>query len=251
MSRTLGPLAAEFSQPESAKFTAPLVLVHGLWDDLHSWRRFSGFLSHRGWRCVAVGWPNGDASASLGGRERDLRLALDELGDLAIVIGHDIGGLIALRCADRARAAIAMAPLVPGAPSAALAGAGTWAQRLRGAARSPVRAHAEAYPRGGRRTESIGLLSEITAAAAADGLPAASERRLVVAGADDPVTPPAAARSLAGIVGAEFEVAGGLHALHLDDGWETVAGLVHRWIIKSLGEDLLAFYEEAWADREP
>lgn len=251
MSRTLGPLAAELSQPESAKFTAPLVLVHGLWDDPQSWRRFTGFLSHRGWRCIAVGWPDGEASRSLAGRERSLREALGQLEDRPIVIGHDIGGLIALRVGDRARAAIALAPVVPGGASSLLAAAGTWWQRLRGGARSPSRSLAAAYPRGARRTESMDLLSELTAAAV-DYVPnAGSVPALIVAGADDPVVSPSVAESLAGVSAAEFEATAGRHAIHVDDGWESVAGLVHRWIIKNLGEDLLAFYEEAWADREP
>lgn len=249
MVRSLGPLPVELSQPESAKFTAPLVFVHGLWDDQQSWRRFTGFLSHRGWRCISVTWPAGDVGGSMAARERALCAGLDELENRPIVIGHDIGGLIALRVAERARAAIALAPVGSGATSTLLAAAGTWWQRIRGVARSPARSLAASYPRGGRRTESMDLLSEL---AAARHVPIpATVPVLIVAGADDPLVPASDARSLADATSAQFEVVAGRHAIHVDDGWESAAGLVHRWIIRSLGEDLLAFYEEAWADREP
>ena len=49
----------------------------------------------------------------------------------------------------------------------------------------------------------------------------------------------------------DIEVVAGGHALHLDDGWEERAAIIHRWLIRNLGEELLALYEEAWADRDP
>lgn len=251
MSRQLGPLPVESSQPESAKFTAPIIFVPGLWDDLQSWRRFTGFLSHRGWRCVAAGWPDGDARVSLAGRERLLREALRGVDERPIVVGHDVGGSIALRVADCARAVVALAPVAPGAAPFLATESGTWWQRLRGGDRSPARSLAAAYPRAAGRTESTQLLSELASAPSADMAAADGAPLLVVAGAGDPVVPSAIARSLAQTAGAAFDVVPGGHAIHLDDGWEATAGLVHRWIIRSLGENLLAFYEEAWADRDP
>jgi len=250
MAQTLGPLTAEFGRPESTKFTAPLVLVHGLWDEPGSWRRFTGFLSHRGWSCVAVGWPERVRSASLVEREAMLRQAIDALDDRPVVLGHDMGGLLALRTADASRAAIALAPLVPGLPMP-IAQAGTWLQRVRGASLSPGRAFASSYP-AARQTEDPAVLRDLAdgpAAGTASG-PSAT-LALVVAGADDPVSPPESVRSIASAFGAAIEVIAGAHALHIDDGWEVTAGLIHRWLVKSLGEDLLALYEEAWADRDP
>lgn len=251
MAQTLGPLTAEFGRPESTKFTAPLVLVHGLWDEPGSWRRFTGFLSHRGWSCVAVGWPDRTRSASLAERETMLRQALDALADRPVVLGHGMGGLLALRTADASRAAIALAPIVPGS-STPVARAGTWLQRLRGASLSPGRTLASSYP-AARHAEDPALLRALADGPAASTASGASTAKLalVVAGADDPVTRPESVRSFASAIGASTEVIAGAHALHIDDGWEVTAGLVHRWLVVSLGEDLLALYEEAWADRDP
>lgn len=250
MRSTFGPLAADLSEAERAKFTAPLVLVHGLWDAPHSWRRFMGYLSHRGWRCIALGWQDSAHRQSLGHTRQSLAAALDELGEAPVLLGHDLGGLLALEVAERSRAAVALAPLIPTATTS-LEGAGTWLQRLRGGARSPGRSLADQYP-SARPTESIDLLRDVAELGAIAGVDDAGDRppRLVVAGADDRLAPASAARALAAVCAADFEVVPGGHRLHLDDGWEERAATVHRWLIRSLGEDLLALYDEAWADRE-
>jgi hypothetical protein len=67
----------------------------------------------------------------------------------------------------------------------------------------------------------------------------------------DAVTTAPLARLLADAVGAEFDVFPGLgHPTHRQKNWEDRVGQVHRWIVRSFGTDLLALYEEAWADRD-
>lgn len=247
MARTLGPLDVELTEAERAKFTAPLVLVHGLWDDPKSWRRFMGFLSHRGWRCFAVGWPRAEQRATLAARRDSLARALAELGDHPILIGHDLGGVLSLQLAERARAVVAIAPLTS-ASSEAVAGSGTWMQRLRGSDRTAGRGLLVHYP-AGQHVEPAALIDEV-AAESTQPVRGAAAPRLVVAGDADSLAPPDSTRSLAAAAGAQIEIVPGGHALHLEDGWETAATTVHRWLIQSLGEELLALYEEAWADRE-
>jgi len=251
MAKTLGPMMVEMSDAESAKFTAPLVLVHGLWDEPRSWRPFTSFLSHRGWRCHSVGWPQ-EVRESLAGRTDALRRAIAELDEQPIVIGHDLGGLLALRTADLARAVVALAPLVPAevsaGPMAALSAAGSWLQRLSGGDRAAGRKLSAAYPIGGAKEP--GALLDALASEAAEPAVAADAPRLVISGDADPLIPTAAASALAEAHGADFEAVRGEHALHVKEGWEAHVGRVHRWLIKSQGQDLLAFYEEAWADRE-
>ncbi len=251
MAKTLGPMVVETSDAESAKFTAPLVLVHGLWDEPRSWRPFTSFLSHRGWRCLSVGWTPATRE-SPASRAGALRQAIAELDEQPIVIGHDLGGLLALQVADLARAVVALAPLVPAGvsagPMAALSGAGSWLQRLSGGDRVAGRRLSAVYPIAGAKEPSAlleALASEAGAPAGASDAP-----RLVISGDADPLIPPAAASALAEAHGADFEAVPGEHALHVEEGWEAHVGRVHRWLIKSQGQDLLAFYEEAWADRE-
>jgi pimeloyl-ACP methyl ester carboxylesterase len=247
MARTLGSLDVELTEAERAKFTAPLVLVHGLWDDPKSWRRFMGFLSHRGWRCFAVGWGLAEQRATLVARRESLARAIAELEDLPILVGHDLGGVLALQLAEQARAVVTIAPLTS-ASCEALAGSGTWLQRLRGSDRTAGRGLVAHYP-AGKHIEPAALIGEV-AEGSMQPPPAGASPRLVVAGDADSLAPPDSTRSLAAAAAAQIEIVPGGHALHLGDGWETAATTVHRWLIQTLGEELLALYEEAWADRE-
>jgi hypothetical protein len=38
--------------------------------------------------------------------------------------------------------------------------------------------------------------------------------------------------------------------LHRDEAWEKRVAIVHRWLVRNLGADLLVLYEEAMAERE-
>ncbi len=247
MRSRLGPLQAEVIDPESEKFTAPMVLVHGLWERAPVWRRFAGYLAHRGWRCVAV--ERRAEAADLAAHVRDLRAAMTALAAPPVVVGHDLGAGLALHCADVARAVIALAPLVGppiATPPDVLRHAGTWLARWRGA---PLRA-----PRGRWRSaypvrdvaEPAALVRQVLAGDPRLAVPASAVPRAVFALQDDEITAVAAAQALAQHVGAELQVIGGAgHAVLSAPGWEASVAAVHRWIIQRLGVDLLAFYEDA------
>lgn len=244
----LGPLLAEVTDPESEKFTAPLVLVHGLWERAPAWRRFAGYLAHRGWRCFAVE-RRADASADLTVHAGDLRAALAALAAPPAVIGHDLGAVLALHCADAARAVVALAPLAGppfAAPPGALQRAGSWLTRLRGAPlRAPRGRWRSAYP-AGDITEPAPLVWQVLAGEPKLPVPASAVPRAVFVPQDDEITSAAAAHAIAQHVGAElYVVRGAGHAVLSAPGWETHVAGVHRWIIQRLGVDLLAFYEEA------
>src|SRR5262245_21398394 len=133
-----GPLLAEITEPESERYTAPLLLLHGLWERASQWRRFAGYLAHRGWRCLALE-RRADVT-DLAEHVGDLRAAVAVLGSSPVIVGHDLGAVLALHCADRARAVVALAPLVGpplAPPPPALLQAGSWFARWRGA---PLRA---------------------------------------------------------------------------------------------------------------
>ena len=67
--------------------------------------------------------------------------ALAALGRDAIVVGHGLGGLLALNAAEhpRVRAAVALAPMLPGFRSPLVMGAANWPARLLGRALKPPR----------------------------------------------------------------------------------------------------------------
>ena len=246
MSIAIEEVTAEVTAPESERFTAPLLLVHGLWARAPVWRRFAGYLAHRGWRCIALERRAGVADVAA--HVADLRAAIAALEAPPVIIGHDLGALLALSCADSARAVIGLAPLV-GPPLAAAAPAlrhaGTWVARLR---RAPLRAPRGrwrgAYP-GRDVVEPAALVHQLLSGAPA-AAPSGAPVGAVFAMRDDEITSVAAARALAQHVGAELhEIAGAGHAVLAAPGWESCVATAHRWIIQRLGVDLLALYEES------
>src|SRR5262245_48804239 len=177
---TIGPLRAEITRPETEKFTAPLLLLHGLWERPPAWRRFAGYLAHRGWQCIALA--RRDDVSDIGVHLADLRAAIAALDAPPVLLGHDLGGVIALPCADVARAVAAVAPLV-GPPLVAtmpaLEHAGSWLARLRGAPlHAPRGSWASAYPTRDV-AEDAGLLKQILAGALPPGSAAGEIPRAV------------------------------------------------------------------------
>ncbi len=238
---------------QSAKFTASLVLVHGLWSTAAIWRRAMGFLAHRGWTCHAVTLPRAAAISAANGfdaYESALTHLILKFPSPPILIGHDLGGWLALRCRKLARASIAIAPILP--PS--LSG-----QTL------PIR-----IPRSwlGLRTAAPSVPPSNAGSSFFDGgisgLTTAEPRRvvefllqgnwpapvrqdtpaLVVAGILDRLTPFDAARQLAQGIGADFVSVEASHAMLSSPGWEKRFGDAHRWLIQTLGEALLVPPEE-------
>ena len=256
MERRIGPLRAEVIEPESQKFTASMVLVHGLWSTASIWRPFMGYLAHRGWRCIALQLhhdPSGEPTDPVAAQVERIRGAVAALEAPPVLVGHDFGALCSLRIAEVSAAVAALAPLIPrplaAAGSPSLAQAGSWIERRR---RRPLRA-----PRGHwRRSYPPGTYTAGESAALIRALldqPMELTRipdhvpSLVMSGDEDPVTPVAHARLLADHVGAELDVqphSG--HALPSDPGWEQRVSALHRWLIQRLGRPLLALYDESW-----
>ena len=63
---------------------------------------------------------------------------------------------------------------------------------------------------------------------------------LVLAGATDQLAPPSDVERLAVQVGARFRcVNGASHAMPWEPGWEQRVAEIHRWLIQTLGDELL------------
>lgn len=246
---------------ESPKFTAPLLLIHGLWCTARVWRSFMGYLAHRGWGCQALNLrPHNDASFR--NPIREVRFA-DYLGAVRqviaacdappIVVGHDLGGLLALCCRAHTRATVALAPLVPRsiAPTSirALFGLRSRVAVLRSRPLPAPRgklgvAYFGSGVPGGTAPDSGWVVREL---AREDlrvphdvGAPA-----LVLAGGRDPFCPPNALARLADYFGATLrQVDGAGHAMPWEPGWEQRVSEIHRWLIQTLGDALLANRED-------
>src|SRR5262249_20450875 len=123
MERRLATLRAEMSAPERNKFTAPLLLLHGLWSGGWVWHKLAGALSQRGWECWALdlrGRPGSKTVEKIGQIQledysEDVLMAAQHLWASPIICGHDLGALLALLTAAQVqpRALICLAPLLP------------------------------------------------------------------------------------------------------------------------------------------
>ena len=263
MQRRVGDTTVESLASETTKFAAPLVLVHGLWCSAVVWRKFMGYLAHRGWTCHALNLRgHGDA----GGRDQigGVRIA-DYVSDLQqiialcdtapVVIGHDLGGLLALMCpAATTRAVVALAPLVPHAIGGSVRPAvlSSWQARIamwRGRRLPPPKGKLGAeyfatVPPGGATADSTlaarELVDDVFHLDVGD-----EGQTLVVAGECDRFSPPTAVERLAQHVRAQFRIAERTgHAMPWATGWEQQAAATHRWIIRTLGEPLLLLRDD-------
>jgi len=254
-------LNATVVRAESGRYAAALVCVPGLWAGPVVWRRFAGYLAHRGWEShlVDVATVAGDVAAR-GAAVAEYAAAR---GVPAVVLGHDAGGLVALAAASAAAAVVLVAPLLPAsAPARTLAARRGAVLPLVLGQPVPPPDLAAAGPLcgelpppecaaivGGLRPESAAVLRDV-ARGRFRPAPLGDVPALVVAGDRDPLLPPVSAALLARTIGAEqATIAGGGHWLLGGTAWQPTVDTVHRWIVRRLGESLLEFYAEAMADR--
>jgi pimeloyl-ACP methyl ester carboxylesterase len=178
----------------------------------------------------------------------ELRQVLATLEAPPVVVGHDLGGLLALHLTD-ARAIVALAPLVPPplGGSRALLRAGRILDRWRGKSLPPPRgAWRGDYSEEPVVREPAAVVRDLIAKPwMPESLPS-DVPALVLAGERDRVVDSDSAAKLAAAVGAEFQLCAEVgHAMLTDSGWEERVSTVHRWLIRRLGAPLLALYEEA------
>lgn len=257
-------LTSETLHAEGARYAASIVCIPGLWAGPAVWRRFAGYLGHRGWECHLL-----DLRPIRGGIAARAAAVGEYVGSLAtpaVLLGHDAGALVALAAAGRQPAAgvVMLAPLAAGSREA---------QRLISSPRrllSLVLGGAVQPPDGSTaagwidvgdpvRSQVLAGLALEDAASVRDvawgrvptARPADGSPVLLVAGDLDAFLPMQAAESLAGSVGAELRVLEGVgHWPLAGAGWQATVALVHRWLVQRLGVALLELYEEAMAERD-
>jgi len=240
---------------ESPRYGASLLLLPELWAPARLWHAAASFLGHRGWEGQMLELRG---AGDLGARVAAVVEHARALPARPVLIGHGAGAIVALEAAraGAGAAAVLLAPLLAGsAPLRTLT-------RRRDAIASvllgrpmppPPAAHFGDPP----ATVASQLAPETTRAVldVVRGRPPASGAigvPVLVAGGDrDPLLSPEAAAALATRVGGEHLVLpGAAHWPLVESRWQQTVDLLHRWLVRQLGEALLELHAEAMAERD-
>jgi pimeloyl-ACP methyl ester carboxylesterase len=262
MDAAIGRFTAQLERPALLRFALPIVLVPELFTTRAHLATLIGFLATRGWEVYAPDYravEGHHGTPSIGRLDFRGSLALLDEAIAAIdrdviVMGHGIGGLTALAIADRprVRAAIALAPAVPGFPTPLLLRPAVLFALL---ARAPLRP-----PRGKRLNDFLadaetfqrpGLIKDLVADAGRVALEMARGRvriarfaeaapRLIVVGDSDPFAPIARVSQFAGEIGARLvTLAGRGHWIIGGRVIDRVVSEAERFLLRTLDPELL------------
>ena len=94
--------------PERRSRRKPLLFIHGELTGSWVWERYLGYFAGRGWEGHALNLRNhywsqtaDPATLSFDTYTEDVVAAIERLGPSTVVVGHGMGGLLALKAAER------------------------------------------------------------------------------------------------------------------------------------------------------
>lgn len=266
---TLGRIPAQRELPEPVKFAWPIVLLPEIFATPRHLALVLGYLASIGWevfvpdlRAVYGKGPTPPLEklrfnelAALAGE------ALEGIGRDAVIFGHGVGGLIALKLSahPRVKASVAYAPLVPGFRTPIVGGIGNRIATMLGRPIKPpsgrvlfeLIADSDPFTREGL----INAMVPDSGALAADVMTGAIEfapsdkaaPRLVVAGDSDILAPLQETTNFAESIGAKLAtIRGRGHWLIGGRALERAINETQRFLVRALGQDLLLLYPEEW-----
>jgi pimeloyl-ACP methyl ester carboxylesterase len=267
MPQSIPGLWAERYPPAQTKFKSSLLLVHGLWSGAWCWQSWATHFCNLGWESVAIdlrrrspqNLTEGPQRLSFDDCVRDLKEVIHSFSTPPVLLAMDVGALMALKALEEKEASTLI--LVSPSPPANLETAKSrqlhllWIKyRLliflkrsfrmdekdfRANFLAPLPVDLQDTISQSTLPESSTLIREFFAPRVS--LKPGSLRcpLLVVAGSDDPLTPPATSKEIAQRFGGEFrECRGQGHWLIERDG-ENIVRDIHRWIIRKLGGEIL------------
>ena len=269
METQLGRFPAQAELPEPLKFGWPIVVLPELFTTAHHLAMLVGYFATIGWEVYApdlnsvVGHDDTPPIEKLS-FENFVELAAEAvaaIGREAVVVGHGIGGLVALKLAERAgvKAGVAMAPLAPGFRTPLFAGIRNRIAIWKGQPLPPPSRRmlfefvADADPFSlaqiiktlipGATAAALQIVNgEIQFASADQSAP-----RMIVAGQSDIFAPYEKLEQLARRIGASIaQIPGRGHWLIGGRALERSINEIQRFLVRSLGRDLLLLYPEEW-----
>jgi pimeloyl-ACP methyl ester carboxylesterase len=259
MQVVLGRIKTEYCRPSTAKFAAPIVLLPEVFTTAAHSAFLTGYLNSLGWE-VYVAELHGGLAATAPGFHSVFEMlgeALHALGRGVIVAGHGLGGLLAMKLAEHegVRAAVAIAPLVPGYDTRLFARRRAFRrfrndsmiQPPRGSRLMEMLADAEPFERERIAGSMVAEAAETARALVRGELEFAAGEivcpRLVIHGEQDRFAPIEKVRGLASGLGARLEIIPGRgHWLIGGRALERTASAMQRFLVRELGEELLLLY---------
>jgi pimeloyl-ACP methyl ester carboxylesterase len=187
--------------------------------------------------------------------------AVEGIGRDAVVLGHGIGGLVALKLSAhrRVKAVVAYAPLVPGFRTPLVGGIANRVRMMMGTPIAPPRgrvlfeliADSDPFTRDGLINAMVPDSGPLAAGVIAGAIEfAAADKaapRLIVAGDSDIFAPIASSSKFAESIGAKLAtIAGRGHWLIGGRALERAINETQRFLVRALGRDLLLLYPEEW-----
>lgn len=268
----IGRFRVQRESPEPVKFAWPIVLLPELFTTARHLAMLFGYLTTIGWEVylpdlrAAVG--NGSTPALGEFNFKDLAMLagemIDAIGREAIVLGHGVGGLVALKLgAHRSvKASVAYAPLIPGFRTRL---AGGFANRLAMMRRRPILpptgrmlfeliADADPFLRDGliaaMLPDSGAVASDVIRGGIEFDAPDKAAPRLIVAGESDLFAPFAGTSGFGNSIGAKVvKIPGRGHWLIGGRALERAINETQRFLVRALGQDLLLLYPEEWKNQ--
>ena len=120
MRQKIGKHVVETTFPEREKFTAPLLLVPGLWSGSWIWEEMAWYFCQRGWSSWAIDFPKKQTDSDIGNtplseRLQTVREVTRGFDASPVLIGFDAGGLFGLLATldITPRALVWISPLFP------------------------------------------------------------------------------------------------------------------------------------------
>jgi pimeloyl-ACP methyl ester carboxylesterase len=272
MELVLGHLRAQRERPQTSKFSLPTVVFPELFASARHLTILAGYLVTLGWEVYLLDvhpssepspvqkQVSGSAFTALVDR---VKTAVDAIESDIIAAGHGLGGLLALKLAEtpKVRAAVALAPLIPGVRSHLFIRRNCWPFRGSAKNRLPsarkmleLVAEAEPFQREALIKALVPMDTSATLEVARGAVEFAADPtpRMIIAGGADALAPWRRAAQFASEIDARFiSLPGRGHWLIAGRALERSVSHMQRFLVQALGEELLLLYQQGSDGGEP